>query len=46
MFIPTFVKDLESAGPQEGVDADLGTQQLLDILTLGTKCSPGDHVAL
>lgn len=46
MFIPTFVKDLESSGPQKGLDADLGTQQPLDFFTLGTKYSPGDHVAL
>lgn len=46
MFIPTFVKGLESAGPQKGLDVNLGISQTLDIFSLGTKCSFRDHVAL
>lgn len=46
LLIPTFVKGLESAGPQKELDANLGIQQTLDIFSLGTKCSYRDHVAL
>lgn len=44
MFIPMFVKGLESAGPQKGLDTNLGIQTL-DIFSLGQSAFR-DHVAL
>lgn len=45
MFIPMFVKGLESAGPQKGLDTNLGIQETLDIFSLGQGAFR-DHVAL
>lgn len=46
MFILMFVKGLAFAGPQKGLDANLGVQHTLDNFSLWTKCSFKDHAAL